>query len=59
MAKLTLQQVSSLLSKQAITKLNPTTAVASTGIQTGKQISKEIFGYDFVGLIIKLNERNK
>ena len=54
MAKLTLQQVSSLLSKQAITKLNPTTAVASTGIQTGKQISKEIFGYDFVGLIIKL-----
>ncbi len=54
MAKYTLQQVSNLLGKSAITKLNPATAVATTGIQTGKQISKEMFGYDFVGLIIKL-----
>ena len=54
MAKLTLQQVSSILGKSAITKLNPATAVATTGIQTGKQVSKEIFGYDFVGLILKL-----
>ena len=54
MATLTLQQVSKLLSKQAITKLNPASAVASTGIQAGKQVSKEIFGYDFVGLILKL-----
>ena len=54
MAKLTLQQVSSILGKSAITKLNPATAVASTGIQAGKQVSKEIFGYDFVGLILKL-----
>ena len=54
MAKLTLQQVSSILGKSAITKLNPATAVATTGIQAGKQVSKEIFGYDFVGLILKL-----
>ena len=54
MAKLTLQQVSSILSKSAITKLNPASAVATTGIQAGKQVSKEIFGYDFVGLIVKL-----
>ena len=54
MAKLTLQQVSSILGKSAITKLNPARAVASTGIQAGKQVSKEIFGYDFVGLILKL-----
>ena len=54
MAKLTLQQVSTLLGKGAITKLNPSTAVASGAIQVGKTASKEIFGYDFVGLIIKL-----
>ena len=54
MAKLTLQQVSSILGKSAITKLNPASAVATTGIQAGKQVSKEIFGYDFVGLIVKL-----
>ena len=54
MAKLTLQQVSSILGKSAITKLNPASAVTTTGIQTGKQVSKEIFGYDFVGLILKL-----
>jgi hypothetical protein len=54
MAKLTLQQVSSILGKSAITKLNPATAISTTGIQAGKQVSKEIFGYDFVGLIIKL-----
>ena len=54
MAKLTLQQVSSILGKSAITKLNPASAVATTGIQAGKQVSKEIFGYDFVGLILKL-----
>ena len=54
MAKLTLQQVSSILSKSAITKLNPASAVATTGIQAGKAVSKEIFGYDFVGLIVKL-----
>jgi hypothetical protein len=54
MAKLTLQQVSNILGKSAITKLNPASAVATTGIQAGKQVSKEIFGYDFVGLIIKL-----
>ena len=54
MATLTLQQVSKILSKSAITKLNPASAVATTGIQAGKQVSKEIFGYDFVGLIVKL-----
>ena len=54
MAKLTLQQVSSILSKSAITKLNPASTVATTGLQAGKQVSKEIFGYDFVGLILKL-----
>jgi len=54
MAKLTLQQVSSILSKSALTKLNPASAVATTGIQAGKAVSKEIFGYDFVGLIVKL-----
>ena len=54
MAKLTLQQVSSILGKSAITKLNPASAVTTTGIQAGKQVSKEIFGYDFVGLILKL-----
>jgi len=54
MAKLTLQQVSSILGKSAITKLNPATAVATTGIQAGKAISKEVFGYDFVGLVIKI-----
>ena len=54
MATLTLQQVSKILSKSAITKLNPATAVATTGLQAGKQASKEIFGYDFVGLIVKL-----
>ena len=54
MAKLTLQQVSSILGKSAITKLNPASAVATTGIQAGKAVSKEIFGYDFVGLILKL-----
>ena len=52
MAKLTLQQVSSILGKSAITKLNPATAVATTGLQAGKAVSKEIFGYDFVGLIV-------
>ena len=54
MAKLTLQQVSSILGKSAITKLNPVSAITTTGIQAGKQVSREIFGYDFVGLIIKL-----
>lgn len=54
MAKLTLQQVSNILGKSAITKLNPATAISTTGLQAGKQVSKEIFGYDFVGLIVKL-----
>ena len=58
MAKLTLQEVSSILGKaggsKLITKLNPATAVASGAIQVGKTASKEIFGYDFIGLIIKL-----
>jgi len=54
MAKLTLQQVSSILGKSAITKLNPASAVATTGLQVGKAASKEIFGYDFVGLLVKL-----
>ena len=49
MAKLTLQQVSSILGKGAIAKLNPTTAVASGAIQAGKTASKEILGYDFAG----------
>jgi len=54
MAKLTLQQVSSILGKSAITKLNPASAVATTGIKAGKQVSKEVFGYDFVGLVMKI-----
>ena len=53
MAKLTLQEVSNILGKSA-TKLNPASAVATTGLQAGKAVSKEIFGYDFVGLIVKL-----
>ena len=58
MAKLTLQEVSNILGKAStakmITKLNPATAVTSATLQTGKTVSKEIFGYDFVGLIVKL-----
>jgi hypothetical protein len=54
MAKFTLQEVSTILGKSAIKKLNPASAVATTGLQAGKQVSKEIFGYDFVGLIVKL-----
>jgi len=54
MAKLTLQQVSSILGKSPITKLNPASAVAITGIQAGKAVSKEMFGYDFVGLLMKI-----
>jgi|TARA_R110002012_G_scaffold12918_2_gene56676 hypothetical protein len=57
-AKLTLQEVSNILGKAStakmITKLNPATAVTSATLQTGKTVSKEIFGYDFVGLIVKL-----
>ena len=53
MAKLTLQEVSSILGKSA-TKLNPASAVATTGIKAGKQVSKEVFGYDFVGLVMKI-----
>ena len=54
MAKYTSQQLFKLIQKSGVAKLNPATAVATTGIQAGKQISKEMFGYDFVGLIIKL-----
>ena len=54
MAKLTSQQIFKLMGKSAITKLNPATAIASTGIQAGKQVSKEMFGYDFVGLLMKI-----
>jgi hypothetical protein len=58
LAKLTLQEVSNILGKAStakmITKLNPATAVTSATLQTGKTVSKEIFGYDFVGLIVKL-----
>ena len=54
MAKLTLQQVSSILGKSAITKLNPATAIAGGSIKAGKAVSKEMFGYDFVGLLMKI-----
>ena len=54
MAKYTSQQLFKLIQKSGVAKLNPASAVATTGIQAGKQVSKEIFGYDFVGLIIKL-----
>jgi hypothetical protein len=40
MAKLTLQQVSGILGKGVITKLNPASAVASGAIQVGKTASK-------------------
>jgi len=53
MAKLTLQQVSSILGKSA-TKLNPATAIAGGSIKAGKAVSKEMFGYDFVGLLMKI-----
>lgn len=35
-------------------KINPASIVASHGISQSKQMSKEMFGYDFVGLLIKL-----
>ena len=54
MAKLTLQQVSNILSKSAITKLNPSSAIASTAFQIGRDKAKESYGYDFVGLLVKL-----
>jgi len=54
MATLTLQQVSKLLSKKGITKLNPATAIASTAFQVGRERAKESLGYDFIGLVIKL-----
>ena len=54
MAKLTLQQVSNILGKSAITKLNPATAIAGGSIKAGKAVSKEMFGYDFVGLLMKI-----
>ena len=53
MAKLTLQEVSSILGKSA-TKLNPATAIAGGSIKAGKAVSKEMFGYDFVGLLMKI-----
>ena len=54
MATLTLQQVSKILSKSAITKLNPATAIGSTAFQIGRDKAKENLGFDFVGLIVKL-----
>lgn len=48
------QKLASVLSTGALTKLNPATLIASQALGTGKQISKEIFGYDFVGLMLKL-----
>ena len=53
MAKLTLQEVSNILGKSA-TKLNPATAIAGGSIKAGKAVSKEMFGYDFVGLLMKI-----
>jgi hypothetical protein len=53
MAKLTLQEVSQILGKSA-TKLNPATAIAGGSIKAGKAVSKEMFGYDFVGLLMKI-----
>jgi len=46
-----------LLGKQfakAAGKSNPVSFAATETIATGKAISREVFGYDFVGLIIKL-----
>lgn len=43
-----------MISKGALTKINPATLVASTTLDSSKQLSKEIFGYDFVGLLVKL-----
>ena len=54
MATLTLQQVSKILSKSAITKLNPATAIGSTAFQIGRDKAKENLGFDFVGLLVKL-----
>ena len=54
MAKYTSQQLFKLIQKSGVAKLNPATAIASTGIQAGKQVSKEMFGYDFVGLLMKI-----
>ena len=54
MAQFTLQQVSKILGSKAVSKIHPASFVASEGIKAGKQISNEIFGYDFVGLMIKL-----
>lgn len=43
-----------MISKGALTKINPATAIGSMTLDSGKQLSKEIFGYDFVGLLVKL-----
>ena len=54
MTTISIQKMASMLSKGALTKINPATMAASTTLGAGKQLSKEIFGYDFVGLLIKL-----
>lgn len=46
-------QVGKLLSKVSA-KATPASLVAEQGIGTAKAISKEVFGYDFVGLLLKI-----
>tara|TARA_R110002051_G_scaffold24801_1_gene61185 strand:- start:716 stop:1432 length:717 start_codon:yes stop_codon:yes gene_type:complete len=54
MAKLTSQQIFKLMGKSGITKLNPATAIGSKAFQIGRDKAKESYGYDFVGLLIKI-----
>jgi hypothetical protein len=54
MAKLTSQQLFKLIQKSGVAKLNPATAIATTGIQAGNKILIDKIGYDFVGLLIKI-----
>tara|TARA_R110000822_G_scaffold214401_1_gene349447 strand:- start:104 stop:646 length:543 start_codon:yes stop_codon:yes gene_type:complete len=53
MAKLTGQQLLSALGKTGAL-VSPSATVTKSVIRSGKEASKEIFGYDFVGLIVKL-----
>ena len=48
-----LQTISKILGK-GLSKVNPATFAVTSAVETGQQLSKEQFGYDFVGLGIKL-----
>lgn len=54
MAKITQQKLLSMVTKGVLAKVNPATFVASTAIDTISKVSKEKFGYDFLGLGMRL-----